>query len=962
MPLLLGLKRLPAAAQSLLGWQVLLCGSNEAVGTVVQVQQLTSYPLLRVTKESTLEPYGFKGRESHSIPLVPAIANDLYPRQRVLLITPPPGLLDLGRRELLLSFLSKELLQCMPTRQQLLSAGRQDLVGVINKVGGFTEAALLLGLRATRRPAGYWDSLEVMDAELDAFVAGCWTALPLDADEPEQGGQGVGPAGDDDNPVQQRQPAYYYYNMATRSILWELPAAARPLMPAASSTAQQDPAAAAAAAGQSRDGATQRASKSQEYQVTMTVTTITKMDVKMTMESFEMERQVSTRSGSRAVRRSLLALAGERVMPSQSCIKSGTWDPDMMPSVRQLQRAGRQDLVKSVMIHGGCHAVAQRLGLQCNRPAPGTAAGSSVEGLAQQLLQFMRQLLAAGRPDLVAGLQKYGHDRIRLLLGLPAPARKQLRKGYGVIGSTADGPEEIEHAPAVSITLASLPGVAVGIKHVTAQDLPDGEPHPSSFILLADPEFSKVTELTAGLDFAFPAANKIGGLVSAGKLSPARAMFAWSQQQQQQQQQHEKPVAAEQQQQQQRRRRGGMVRTGAVVLSLQGPVEMELLVAQGCRPLGESVYSIDKVAGHSSVVLGLRDAAGRQLTPVEALQLELQQAATSRQELLQLLSNMALGLMPEMLRAADGPPPEAQDFLIRGMAVDKAGFMVVGDAVRVGQRLRFMVRDRKGAQQDLLSHCLAYKRRQLAAAMSVPDSRSSSSSSSSRGQAFGMLLFSCNGRGMNLYDEPSYDSRTLASYIPVPCGGFMCNGELGSIGGATHLHGFTCATAVFRAANSSSSSSSSSSSGSGSDNAGDSRTAVDGSSDGLAVGVLGTAQACLSAALLAVLGSRFAVQVADAMEAAGPQRLFRCTAAEPVFLAAPQLEQAAAAAAAAAAMVAAAAAVPAAAVSRVLAAAAPLNVVCNHLGCENLAGPGVTPTVWHSGPRACARPWVELPA
>jgi hypothetical protein len=27
----------------------------------------------------------------------------------------------------------------MPTRQQLLSARRQDLVGLINKVGGFTE-------------------------------------------------------------------------------------------------------------------------------------------------------------------------------------------------------------------------------------------------------------------------------------------------------------------------------------------------------------------------------------------------------------------------------------------------------------------------------------------------------------------------------------------------------------------------------------------------------------------------------------------------------------------------------------------------------------------------------------------------------------------------------------------------------------------------------------------------------
>jgi hypothetical protein len=57
----------------------------------VQVQQLPSYPLLRVTKESVLQPYGFKGRETHSIPLVPAIADVLYPRQRVLLITPPPG-------------------------------------------------------------------------------------------------------------------------------------------------------------------------------------------------------------------------------------------------------------------------------------------------------------------------------------------------------------------------------------------------------------------------------------------------------------------------------------------------------------------------------------------------------------------------------------------------------------------------------------------------------------------------------------------------------------------------------------------------------------------------------------------------------------------------------------------------------------------------------------------------------
>lgn len=38
----------------------------------------------------------------------------------------------------------------------------------------------------------------------------------------------------------------------------------------------------------------------------------------------------------------------------------------------------------------------------------------------------------------------------------------------------------------------------------------DSEAADTHFIVLADPEFSKLMELTAGLDFAFPAANKIG--------------------------------------------------------------------------------------------------------------------------------------------------------------------------------------------------------------------------------------------------------------------------------------------------------------------------------------------------------------------------------------------------------------------------------------------------------------------
>lgn len=57
---------------------------------------------------------------------------------------------------------------------------------------------------------------------------------------------------------------------------------------------------------------------------------------------------------------------------------------------------------------------------------------------------------------------------------LPLAACNPLPQGYGVIGSTDEGPEEIEHAPALSITLACLPGVQLSITHVTPDALPDG--------------------------------------------------------------------------------------------------------------------------------------------------------------------------------------------------------------------------------------------------------------------------------------------------------------------------------------------------------------------------------------------------------------------------------------------------------------------------------------------------------
>ncbi len=53
------------------------------------------------------------------------------------------------------------------------------------------------------------------------------------------------------------------------------------------------------------------------------------------------------------------------------------------------------------------------------------------------------------------------------------------------------------------------------------------------------------------------------------------------------------------------------------------------------------------------------------------------------------------------------------------MGFDQAsGAMAVGGGLRLGQRLRFMLRDARGARDDLRAHALALKRRELQVACS----------------------------------------------------------------------------------------------------------------------------------------------------------------------------------------------------------------------------------------------------
>ena len=60
----------------------------------------------------------------------------------------------------------------------------------------------------------------------------------------------------------------------------------------------------------------------------------------------------------------------------------------------------------------------------------------------------------------------------------------------------------------------------------TPIDLPPN--HSTSFVVIAHPTFHRVTDLLAGLDYAYPDASKIGGFVSSATQTAKQALWCWS--------------------------------------------------------------------------------------------------------------------------------------------------------------------------------------------------------------------------------------------------------------------------------------------------------------------------------------------------------------------------------------------------------------------------------------------------
>jgi small ligand-binding sensory domain FIST len=258
-------------------------------------------------------------------------------------------------------------------------------------------------------------------------------------------------------------------------------------------------------------------------------------------------------------------------------------------------------------------------------------------------------------------------------------------------------------------------------------------------VVLADPFTTDVGTLIETLEREYPGAVIVGGLATGNPAARSTCVF----------------------------HAGSVAEAGAVVIGVGGTVRLRPLVSQGCEPIGEP-WTVTDAEQHIVRSIGGRPAYQVLVETVN----QLDSATRDR-----LNTNLRVGLAMNEYRDEF----KRGDFLIRNlMGVDpRSGAVAVAGAPRVGQTLQFQILDARAADQELRQ-------------MLKPVADASSVAA---------LLFACNGRGTGLFGTADHDARTVREMLgPLPLAGLFCNGEIGPVGGATFLHGYTASLGLIEEA------------------------------------------------------------------------------------------------------------------------------------------------------------------
>ncbi|MGH2706703.1 MAG: FIST signal transduction protein [Actinomycetota bacterium] len=308
---------------------------------------------------------------------------------------------------------------------------------------------------------------------------------------------------------------------------------------------------------------------------------------------------------------------------------------------------------------------------------------------------------------------------------------------------------EVEEGPALTVWAGAFGGARIEPFSLTYEETPDGpslvglpliEPWVRAVLLLGDP-FSFPPNALARLNEERPGLPVIGGMASGGMRPGLHALIL----------------------------NDRVTPSGGVGVLLGGSVNVETLVSQGCKPIGQPYVVTD--AEHNVI----RTLGGE--APLERLRETLQ--GLDPQERLLAQHGLHVGVVIDEYKAE----LVRGDFLIRNVmgADQQSGAVAIGEHVHVGQTVQFHVRDASAADEDLRAMLEGFGARPATSPV-------------------GALLFTCNGRGSRLFGTPHHDATAVQSKIgPLPMAGMFCSGEIGPVGGQNFLHGFTASLAIFTA-------------------------------------------------------------------------------------------------------------------------------------------------------------------
>ncbi|MBX3381900.1 MAG: FIST C-terminal domain-containing protein [Phycisphaeraceae bacterium] len=352
-----------------------------------------------------------------------------------------------------------------------------------------------------------------------------------------------------------------------------------------------------------------------------------------------------------------------------------------------------------------------------------------------------------------------------------------------LVGVSAEGviagDIELERAPGVSILAFHLPGVEV--RPYATEQFPVLDETPESLFMLRDvvgagedlrcimmfiePFSTPFSRVLTHLNRATAGGGGgpiVGGLASASGTAGGNALFL----------------------------NDRIIKTGGVGVSLRGPLRVDCLVSQGCRPFGPPMV-VTKAQGNAILELG-------GVRAVDAIQMVLQDQGESRHKLL--AGGLFIGKAPAVRHDAYG----RDDFLMRKALSIRAeeGSVITGDAVHVGQTIRLHARDAAAADLDL---SMLLDKQKL------------------YDKPRGAMLVASHGRGRRLFKQSHHDARAVtrsfrqaasgeqlakpgipyytADQTPaVPVAGFFAAGEIAPIRGESFVQTQSACLTLFRSA------------------------------------------------------------------------------------------------------------------------------------------------------------------